>query len=90
MAKTSAKKVQPDTSSPGHVAPAPKQTQQQAGAGETPVIVALLVTAKVDSFRRCGRTWTKEQTRVEADELSEADIEALFAEPMLDVVGVAE
>lgn len=71
-------------------------TQEHAGAGETqanpdnvPTIVALLVTAQVEGFRRAGRAWSKTQTRVEAAELTDRQVEALLAEPMLDVVGVA-
>ena len=47
---------------------------------------ALLVTAKRDGFRRCGRAWGKEQTRVPIDELNADEVETLLTEPMLDVV----
>lgn len=88
--KSSTNKPQPA----GTSAPAPDTTQQQAGAGETqasePTIVALLVTSQVEGFRRAGRAWHKEQTRVEIADLSEQQVIALFEEPMLEVVGVAE
>lgn len=94
MAK--AKASAPDTPA-RETTPAPETTQQQAGAGETqaknetePVIVALLVTAKVEGFCRAGRAWHKEQTRVEIADLTEQQVIALFEEPMLEVVGVAE
>lgn len=94
MAK--AKASAPDTPA-RETTTAPETTQQQAGAGETqakpetePVIVALLVTAKVEGFCRAGRAWSKEQTRVEVADLSEEQVAALFGESMLDVVGVAE
>jgi hypothetical protein len=48
------------------------------------------VTAQVDGFRRAGRAWSREQTRVEISDLTDDQVEALFAERMLDVVGVAE
>ncbi len=48
--------------------------------------VALLVTAKRAGFRRCNRAWSKEQTRVPIDVLTADEVEALLAEPMLDVV----
>lgn len=54
-------------------------------AGEIKAI-ALLVTARRDGFRRCNRAWSKEQTRVPIDELTADEVEALLAEPMLDVV----
>lgn len=55
-----------------------------------PVVTALLVTARRDGFRRAGRSWSRQQTRVGIDELNEDEIAALLAEPMLDVVGVAD
>lgn len=83
-------------SPPESAPPAPEKTQEQAGAGETntpptaPTIVALLVKARTEGFCRAGRAWSKEQTRVEVADLTEAQVEALFAEPLLDVVGVGE
>lgn len=59
-------------------------TQSPPAGGIT--AVALLVTAKRDGFRRCGRAWSKEQTRVDINKLSAAEVGALLAEPMLDVV----
>lgn len=90
-----AKRNKPDTPpEPESAPPAAETTQEHAAAGEAPsnaaAIVALIVKAKRDGFRRAGRAWSREQTRVDVAELSEADIEALFAEPMLDVVGVGE
>lgn len=55
-----------------------------------PVVTALLVTARHDGFRRAGRSWSRQPTRVEIEELSEAEIAVLYAEPLLDVVGVTE
>lgn len=91
-------KAKPNTPQPAAVAPAPEQTQEHAGAGQTqtepvqsePVILALLVQAKVEGFRRAGRAWTKAQTRVEAADLTDVQIAQIFSEPMLDVVGVGE
>lgn len=61
-----------------------------AAPDEAPTVAALIVTAKTEGFRRAGRAWSREPTRVEAGELTDDQVEALFAEPMLDVVGVAE
>lgn len=58
--------------------------------GRAPVVNALIVTAKVEGFRRAGRAWSKAPETVSAGELSDAQIEALLAEQMLDVVVVAE
>lgn len=69
---------------------APDTTQEHAGAGETPAIVALIITSKRAGFRRAGRPWSAEPTRVDIAEFTDDQVEALFAEPMLDVVGVAE
>lgn len=95
----------PHTTSEAVAAPAPETTQEHAGAGDagaarsdaadaaepTPAtIVALIVTSKVEGFRRAGLAWGREATRVEVADLADDQVEALFAEPMLDVVGVAE
>lgn len=71
-------------------APAPDQTQEHAGAGEAPVAVAIIVTAKTEGFRRAGRAWSRTPTRVEIDELTEGQLDALVAETMLDVTFLAE
>ena len=90
-----------DTTSESSTAPAPEQNENNSGAAEAasgtggsntkePGVVALLVSAKVDGFRRAGRAWSRAQTRVEVAELSADEEEALLREPMLDVVFVAE
>lgn len=123
MAKkpASPKPATPDTpESAATRAPAPEQTQEHAGAGETqalgraietamvgvaerledaanalppaaPVaVVAFLVRARREGFRRAGRAWSAASTRVEAAWLTADQVAALLAEPMLEVVGVAE
>lgn len=94
------KKPASNTAKPQQSAPpAPEQTQEHAGAGETQAapakkgsteIVAYLVVSQVEGFRRAGRSWPRVQTRIEVAELSDDDIDALFAEPMLSIVGVSE
>lgn len=71
----------PSTAPVDGVAPA----AEASVAGEIKA-TALLVTARRDGFRRCGRAWSREQTRVPIDELTADEVEALLAEPMLDVV----
>lgn len=63
-----------------------------AGAKKSDEVVAkaLVVSAKADGFRRSGRRWTVEAQTVDIDEFSADQVEALLAEPMLDVVVVAE
>lgn len=98
MAKKSSTNTQPARANGAASAPAPETTQQHAGAGESqgadnngePTVVALLITSQVEGFRRAGRAWGKTQTRVEIDDLTEQEVIALFDEPMLEVVGVAE
>lgn len=53
-------------------------------------VVAFLVRARREGFRRAGRAWSAIETRVEAAELTDDQVAALLGEPMLDVVGVAE
>ena len=65
-----------------------------AGAGDNQSLDSLIshsvvVTARRDGFRRAGRVWSKTPTTVPMDELSEADIEALAGEPLLDLVFLA-
>jgi hypothetical protein len=60
-----------------------KETDATDGpAGRAKVII---VRALASSFRRAGRTWTREPTRVAYNELTTEQVEALLAEPMLDV-----
>lgn len=55
-----------------------------------PVAQALIVTAKVEGFRRAGRAWSREPKTVSIDEFTPEQVEALLAESMLDVSVVAE
>lgn len=78
-------------------APAPEKTQEPAGAGETQdetvlsgangpdPVVGLRITAAREGFRRCGRAWSKRPTEIPVAGLSEAEVAALMAEPMLTV-----
>lgn len=71
--------------------PEPKGTPPQGGQGhdqETPT--HLMVKAQREGFARAGRRWSAETTTVAIDDFSPAQIEALVAEPMLDVAFVVE
>lgn len=46
----------------------------------------LRIRAKGDRFRRCGMTFTREESVVDINTLSEADVAALLAEPALTVI----
>jgi len=59
-------------------------------AGAEPVAQSLIVTARVDGFRRAGRAWSASLQTVSAAEFTAEQIKALLAEPMLDVVVVAD
>ena len=78
-------------------APTRPETRAQSAASATtnapaaePAIKSLIVTAKVAGFRRAGRAWGTTAETVSTDEFSDEQIEALLAEPMLDVVAVTE
>lgn len=49
-------------------------------------VKSFIVSAKAEGFRRAGRAWSKAATTVSAGDLTDAQIEALLGEPMLDVV----
>lgn len=51
---------------------------------------ALVVSARSEGFRRAGRAWSKVEQTVPARDLTDEQIEALLAEPMLSVVCVEE
>jgi hypothetical protein len=53
-------------------------------------VVAVIVTSEVEGFRRAGRAWSRTPTTVPIDELDDAAIIALEAEPLLQVVYVAD
>lgn len=57
---------------------------------EPMVVVAFVVKARRAGFRRAGRAWGTEATRVEVADLTDEQADELLAEPMLDVVGIAE
>lgn len=63
---------------------------EQPAAQEVTLLTQFLVSAHVDGFRRCGRSWSRQQISVSADEFSESEILALMNEPMLDVIGVSK
>lgn len=81
MAKTKKPNAPPATAS----APAPETTQEHAGAGETQGFNGLRITAAREGFRRAGRAWSKQPTEIPLAGLSDADVAALKAEPMLTV-----
>lgn len=53
-----------------------------------PITTHLLIRANRDGFRRAARPWTAAPTLVEIGEFDEAQVLALLAEPMLDVVAM--
>jgi hypothetical protein len=67
------------------VATAPPQAHAEPG-GDGKQGKHLVITADRDSFWRAGRNWTREPKTVPVDELTEDEILALKAEPVLTVV----
>ena len=58
---------------------------------ETEVTVThLLVRSLVPGFRRGGRAWPAEEVKVSVDDLTAEQIEQIMAEPLLNVMPVAE
>lgn len=53
-------------------------------------VVAVIVTSEVEGFRRAGRPWSRTPTTVPIEELDDAALLALEAEPLLQVVYVAD
>ncbi len=58
-------------------------SQESGGSGMT--AAALKVICRKESFFRCGIQWTKDETIVAVDILTEEQVEQLKAEPMLIV-----
>lgn len=64
-----------------------KSTKEEESVKELSETV-LLVTAKVDGFRRAGREWHG-STKVRVSEFTEEQLEQLIKEPKLHVIQVA-
>jgi len=64
-------------------------TADTSGASE-PVVRSLIVSSRIDGFRRSGRPWSRTAETVSIDDFTEDQVKALLAEPMLDVVVVAQ
>lgn len=75
---------------PAPAAPAKVTAPTDKPGGKAMEIVALTVTSKVEGFRRAGRPWSKTAETVPVDSLSDEQVSALLAEPMLDVVPVGQ
>lgn len=66
-----------------------ERTGDAAVKSSAPVADKLIVSSRTQGFRRAGRAWGTAPETVEAAEFTDAQIEALLAEPMLAVVVVA-
>lgn len=76
-------------------AEAAKKAEEEAAAAEaakkaTVKLVGFNVTAKQEGFRRAGRAWSKTETFVPLEELTEEQIAQLKSESMLDVEEIAK
>ena len=65
-------------------------TNDAAGQNAEPVVTHLLVRSLVPGFRRGGRAWPTEEVKVAVDDFSVEQLDQIMAEPMLNVMPVAE
>lgn len=75
---------QPDAAPPAKEAKAPSPKKKDV------IATALIISSKVEGFRRAGRPWSKTEQTVSIDEFTTEQVEALLGESMLDVTVVAE
>ena len=68
--------------------PEGESTAAETRPGTGNVVAQLIVSAKVEGFRRAGRAWSKSAETISVEDFTEAQIDALFAEPMLAVAFV--
>lgn len=87
----STRKTPPATAAEPPAEPAPiaegvtdTETVVADQADRAPLAV-LIVTPHADGYRRAGRAWTIEPTRVARDALSEEQIKALQDDPLIDL-----
>jgi hypothetical protein len=66
-------------------AAAPEATATPAAPART-----LIVTPHAEGYRRAGRAWTREPTRIAYDALDEAQLKALQDDPLIDLAIVEE
>jgi hypothetical protein len=62
----------------------PAAAPQAAAPAREPIAV-LIVTPHADGYRRAGRAWTREPTRVARDALSDEQLQALQDDPLIDL-----
>ena len=65
-------------------------TNDAAGQNTEPVVTHLLVRSLAPGFRRGGRAWPTEEIKVSVDDFSAEQLDQIMAEPMLNVMPVAE
>lgn len=65
------------------------QDKINTGDEDAPVCQQIVVAAKVEGFRRAGRAWSKTPVTLPVEDFTEAQINALNDEPMLDVHFIA-
>lgn len=81
MARAASKTIAPEQLDETVEMPSPKQPEKIC----TDVCTHLLVTARVDGFRRSGRAWPASGVTVDSSDFDEEQITALLSEPMLIV-----
>ncbi len=63
-----------------------ENTAGSTSDGQDRAVRSLIVSARIEGFRRAGRPWSKAPTQVSVDVFSEEQLAALADEPMLQVV----
>ncbi len=86
-AETTSAPSAPPTVTTSETSPTGGEAASKAGE---PIARRLIVSSKAEGFRRAGRAWSKNAETVSVDDFTAEQIEALLAEPMLDVTIVAD
>lgn len=97
MARAASKTIAPEPLDEMVETPSPEQPDEQNQTNADPademctdVCTHLLVTARVDGFRRAGRAWPAAGVTVDISDFDDEQITALMSEPMLIVHPVVE
>lgn len=83
-----AKQTHKPKTAPTQTPPAPPEQENEGHARTVRVVSVLRVSAKRDGFRRAGHAFYAEPRDIAINDLTEAQIEQIKADPMLTCVEV--